>query len=167
MRIIKLAIISFIFLFLLITIISLFIPSHVRISKAININAEKDSLFAFIADTGKWYLWHPAYQQTAAKTLQNRITITPLITNDSLVVMQLNLPGKKSLNSSWQVYHHRDTDSLTLQWYLDFNLKWYPWQKFSSLLYEERYGTMMQNGLTNLREITEHPPSHLINSYKR
>ncbi|HVE60520.1 MAG TPA: hypothetical protein VNA26_01785 [Chitinophagaceae bacterium] len=39
---------------------------------------------------------------------------------------------------------------------MDFHLKWYPWQKFSSLLYEERYGTMMQNGLTNLKEITEH-----------
>ena len=157
MRIIKLAIISFVFLFLLITGISLFIPSNVRISKAINIKAEKDSLFALIQDTGKWYRWHPAYQQTHINTLQNKIIITPLVSNDSLIAMQINLPGKKLINSSWQVYHNSLRDSLTLQWYMDFNLKWYPWEKFSSLLYEEKYGTMMQTGLSNLKGITERP----------
>ncbi len=156
MRIIKLAIISIVFLFLLITIFSLFIPSHIRISKAINIKAEKDSLFALIADTGKWYRWHPAYQQTSQ---QNKIIISPLVSNDSLISMQLSLPEKKSIVSSWQVYHNSPGDSLTLQWYLDFKLKWYPWQKFSSLLYEEKYGTMMQAGLTNLKEITERSSS--------
>jgi len=159
MRIIKLAVISFVFLFLLISGISLFIPADIRISKAINIKAEKDSLFALIADTGQWYRWHPAYRQTQANTSLKRITITPLITNDSLIVMQLNFPGKKSLISNWQFYNLRN-DSLTLQWYLDFNLKWYPWQKFSSLVYEDRYGTIMQNGLSNLKEITERPSSH-------
>ena len=158
MRFIKLAVISFVFLFLLITGISLFIPADIRVSKAINIKAEKDSLFALIADTGQWYRWHPAYRQTHTNTSLKRITITPLITNDSLIVMQLNFPGKKSINSSWQVYNLRN-DSLTLQWYLDFNLTWYPWQKFSSLLYEERYGIMMQNGLRNLKEISERHPS--------
>jgi len=158
MRIIKLAVISFVFLFLLITIISLFIPSHIRISKAINIKAEKDSLFALIADTGKWHFWHPAYQRTIINTVENKIKITTLIDNDSLIAMQLNLPEKKSFKSSWQVYQLQD-DSLTLQWFMNFNLKWYPWHKFSSLLYEERYGIMMQNGLTNLKEISERHPS--------
>lgn len=160
MRIIKLAIISFAFLFLLITAISLFIPSHIRISKAINIGAEKDSLFALIADTNKWYRWHPAYQQTSANTQENKIKISPLIKNDSLISMKLNLRNKKSITSSWQVYHQSPGDSLTLQWYLDFTLTWYPWEKFSSLLYEEKYGVMMQNGLTNLKEITERSPLH-------
>jgi len=159
MRIIKLAIISFIFLFLLITIISLFIPSHVRISKAININAEKDSLFALIADTGNWYRWHPAYRQTSTNSGQNKIIISPRLSNDSLISMQLSLPEKNSIVSSWQVYQNSSSDSLTLQWYLDFNLKWYPWEKFGSLLYEEKYGTMMQTGLSNLKEITERPSS--------
>ncbi len=159
MRIIKLAVISFVFLFLLITIISLFIPSHIRISKAINIKAEKDSLFALIADTGKWHLWHPAYQRTIINTVENKIKITPLIDSDSLIAMQLNLPEKKSFKSSWQVYQLQD-DSLTLRWFMDFNLNWYPWHKFSSLLYEDKYGTMMQNGLSNLKEITERPSSH-------
>ena len=159
MRFIKLAVISFVFLFLLITGISLFIPSHIRISKAINIKAEKDSLFALIADTGKWHLWHPAYQRTIINTVENKIKITTLIDNDSLIAMQLNLPEKKSFKSSWQVYQLQD-DSLTLQWYMDFNLTWYPWHKFSSLLYEDKYGTIMQNGLSNLKEITERPSSH-------
>src|SRR5215204_538960 len=61
MRVIKLAILSFIFLFLLVTIISLFIPGHIRISKATNIAA--DDQMAYVYYTGqltKWTEWHPA-----------------------------------------------------------------------------------------------------------
>ena len=48
MRLIKLAIISFVFLFLVVTAISLLIPSHIRISKATNIAPPKDSVLALI-----------------------------------------------------------------------------------------------------------------------
>ncbi|HVE60521.1 MAG TPA: hypothetical protein VNA26_01790 [Chitinophagaceae bacterium] len=96
MRFIKLPLISFVFLFLLITIISLFFPSHVRISKAINIKAEKETVFALIADTSQWYRWHPAYMQKPGYTGQNKITIVPLINNDSLIMMELNSAGKKN-----------------------------------------------------------------------
>jgi hypothetical protein len=43
MKLIKLAIISIVLLFLLVTAVSLLFPSHVRISRAPDINASKDS----------------------------------------------------------------------------------------------------------------------------
>ena len=61
MRFIKLAILSFIFLFLVVTAISLLIPSHIRISKAINIAPPKDSVLALIGDQNRWPQWHPAF----------------------------------------------------------------------------------------------------------
>ena len=60
MRIIKLAILSFIFLFLLVTIISLFIPGHIRISKATNIVADDTVVYTHIKDLPEWKEWHPA-----------------------------------------------------------------------------------------------------------
>ena len=57
MRIIKLAIISFIFFALLITGISLFFPSHIRISKAIDIRTGKEEVMAQVADAANWKNW--------------------------------------------------------------------------------------------------------------
>ncbi len=59
MRIIKLALISIIFFSLLLTIMSLFIPSHIRIIKAINIVANRDSVMNPIKDASKWKNWYP------------------------------------------------------------------------------------------------------------
>jgi hypothetical protein len=35
---------------------------------------------------------------------------------------------------------------------MDFQLAWYPWQKFSSLFYERTYGAMMERGLANFKK---------------
>src|SRR4030095_16742904 len=60
MRVVKLAILSFIFLFLLVTIISLFIPGYIRISKATNIVADDTVVYTHIKDLPEWIKWHPA-----------------------------------------------------------------------------------------------------------
>ena len=60
MRLLKLAILSFIFLFLLITLISLFIPGSIRISKATNIAADDKVVYTYIDDLPDWRQWHPA-----------------------------------------------------------------------------------------------------------
>ena len=48
MRFIKLALISLVFLFAVVTAISLVIPSHIRLSKVVTTRPEKDSIFSLI-----------------------------------------------------------------------------------------------------------------------
>ncbi len=157
MRLIKLVIISFVCFFLLLTGFSLLIPSQVRISKAINIGAEKDSIFLLITDTSKWKNWHPGFQKNVQQQHSNlsSIIITKVEQNDSLIIMKLNSTGRKTMVNGWQVYNYASTDSLTLQWYMDFHLQWYPWQKFGSLFYEKTYGVMMEQGLSNIKQMSE------------
>jgi hypothetical protein len=155
MRLIKLAILSFIFLFLIITAISLLIPSHIRISKAINIAPPKDSIFALIKDAKSWPQWHPAFMPTDSFRKIPQIQIIPVTTNDSELVFQLKQQDKRPVLNGWKIYEHASTDSLTLQWYMDFHLKWYPWQKFGSLIYENTYGVMMEQGLGNLKKAVQ------------
>ncbi len=154
MRIIKLAGISAIFFFLLLTAISLLVPSTVRLSKAINIGAEKKEILSLVSDTTAWGAWHPGFKrapgQPAAPT-----EIKPVSNTDSLVVMEVNRPGRPPVVNGWQVYQYASTDSITVQWFMDFKLKWYPWQKFGSLFYEATYGTMMQQGLASMKELAE------------
>jgi hypothetical protein len=72
MRVIKLAILSFIFLFLLVTTISLFIPSHIRISRATDINSTKQGVMSLIADPLKWKEWYPGADSLAILYIEGK-----------------------------------------------------------------------------------------------
>lgn len=149
MRIIKLGLISFVFIFVLVFLISLLIPSHIRISRATNLPNHRDSIFSLLKNEK---LWHPAYLDSSTSFQTNGVQKTITAQNDSTFVYTLQQQGRKPVISGWQLYGTSSSDSLTLQWYMDFKLSWYPWEKFSSLFYERTYGTMMETGLANLKK---------------
>ena len=150
MKLIKLAILSIVVLFLVALGISLLIPSHIRISRAANFPAPAGSVLAPVTDTLQWKNWNPPFMKPDSGLAPGASTrITPLRQTDSLFEVRLS-QGARSVVSGWQLYSHSRTDSLTLQWYMDFDLKWYPWEKFSSLFFEATYGNMMEKGLANL-----------------
>jgi hypothetical protein len=157
-RLIKLAIISFVLLFIVATAVSLMIPSRVRISKAINIYGQKDSILALISDQSRWPQWHPAFMPDPVVRKIPAIKVSVLNRTDSSVTMQLQQGDKKPIINGWTLYRYASSDSLTLQWYMDFHLHWYPWEKFSSMLYESVYGTMMEKGLQNIKNIEQGMP---------
>ncbi|HMK26667.1 MAG TPA: hypothetical protein VK483_11625 [Chitinophagaceae bacterium] len=171
MRVIKLGIISVIVFSILITGISLFFPSHVRISKAINIYAKKDSVLAEVKDARRWKKWYPGFELTADSSFSadgvmidytDPLKATYIIINrpksdgDSVIAATVN-KGQLGNDITWNCISYPDsnmnerTELVTLQWYMDFHLRWYPWEKFSSLLLEKRYGAMMEQGLTRLK----------------
>ena len=155
MRLIKLALASIIFIFLVGTAISLLIPSHIRISKAINLLSPKDSIFVLVANRERWKEWHPAFM--AGKDIPKFpvINIVSKKQVDNEVILVLQQGNHSPVPNGWKIYEHASVDSITLQWYMDFNLKWYPWKKFSSLFFENTYGVMMEQGLSNIKKITE------------
>lgn len=148
-RILKLGLISFVVIFVIMTLISLMFPSHIRISKATNLSNKRDSIFALLQNEKAW---HPAYSDSASPEAAN-IKQTLIEQTDSTLVKELQQPGKKVVVNGWQLYGSSSSDSLTLQWYMDFNLRWYPWEKFSSLFFEPTYGRMMEQGLGNIKKI--------------
>jgi hypothetical protein len=150
MRIIKLGIISFVIIFGIITLISLLFPSHIRLSKATNVPNKRDSIFALLKNEKAW---HPVYSDSASSVQMNQIQRTTVEQTDSTLIIQLQQPGRKPVINGWQIYGTPASDSLTIQWYMDFQLSWYPWEKFSSLFYERTYGAMMEQGLSNLKRV--------------
>jgi hypothetical protein len=134
--------------------ISLMIPSHIRISKAINIHGSKDSIFALIKDQNRWRQWHPAFIPADSARNFPSIHITKINENDTAIIFKLQQSNKRPVLNGWQIYN-LSADSLTLQWYMDFRIKWYPWQKFGSMFYENTYGVLMEQGLTNIKNLTE------------
>lgn len=169
MQIIKLAILSFVILFLLVTGISLFIPSHIRISKAVNVQVPVDSVFQQIDDIHQWKNWYPPFKNDGIAALKEKHTengklVSAVLNNTSIdlqerknneITATMRTADKNPVTSSWKVITYSQSDSTTIQWYLDFRLKWYPWEKFSSLLYEKTYGVQLEQGLTNLKSVLQ------------
>ena len=164
MRIIKLGLISLIVFSFLFTGISLFFPSHIRISKAIDIKTEKDSAMKQLNDPANWKKWYPGADTSDFFVADGKIIgiitgdLKGLIitgTTDSSVLTANAGPNSKKGESGWNIFYGSTPNSVTIQWYMDFHLRWYPWEKFSSLLLEKRYGPLMEKGLSNLKILLE------------
>jgi len=61
---------------------------------------------------------------------------------------------QKKVVTGWNILPDRDS-TVTVQWYMDFTLRWYPWEKFSSILFEKQYGPQMEQGLARLKNLLE------------
>ncbi len=169
MRILKLALISFIILFLLITGISLFIPSHIRISKAINVYANKPAVMTQISNAANWKNWYPGLDSTKPlyvngkmkgiifnqSDAKNPVYIKIDKESENEITAQYVNKKRRPVINGWKIISYPAVDSLTVQWYMDFRLPWYPWEKFRSLLFEKLYGSRMEQGLANLKALVE------------
>jgi hypothetical protein len=153
LRLIKLALISVFFLFLLWTGISLLIPSRVRISRATNIDAPPQRLLALVNDSSQWRTWHPWFADS--NTTASSVRFIYQERSDTQTIVLLQHPGVRDLQQAFRIYRLGGSDSITVQWYSDFHLRWYPWEKFSSLFFEQTYGSMMETGIRNLKERAE------------
>lgn len=164
MRFIKLAIISFVFFFLLITGISLFIPSTVRISRAIEINASPAVVMNQVGEPVNWKNWFPVedsvrflYVNGEIKGILLDSLQGLLITGrtDTTVTASQSGPRAGNMSTGWFIVPGSGPANTTVQWWMAFKLRWYPWEKFSSLIFEKKYGSRMELGLSRLKRIAE------------
>jgi hypothetical protein len=164
MRFLKLALISLVALFGIILLISLLLPSHVRISRAIDINAPVEKIYPLLSDIKQWEKWNEyvrAYHNRIAETdMLKADEIAIFITGNrkSLVTADWQQPSGNKFGSGFAIIGANIAHShaiTTVQWYFDFHLKWYPWEKFQSIIYDQQLGPIMEKSLTGLKRIAE------------
>ena len=166
MKLIKLAVISFVFFFLLITAFSLLVPSRVTISKVVEITAPKEKLMEQLSDPVQWKNWYPNAANASllvidgvpkgihsGRNTEQGLMITS-VEPDAVKAKNVG-PGAKDVSTGWNIMNAERSGTYTVQWYMEFRLKWYPWEKFSSLLFDKQYGSQMQTGLDNLKKQLE------------
>lgn len=151
MRLIKLVLISAVVFFLLLTAMSLLIPSNIRISRAIDIRSASRDVYPYLKDQSKWPLWNAYFKDSSKKFKVSTISST-----DSLVLTRWK-SGDKTFQSGMAVYNQVE-GTVTVQWYFDFTLSWYPWEKIASIIYDGQLGTPMQESLTELKTLVEANP---------
>ena len=161
MKLLRFVFICFVFFALLITVFSLLIPAHIRISRATDIRASQDSVLMRIQNPAQWKNWYPGADSASLIYENGKITGIATGSNkglqlecisDSLIIAA---NADKKMSMGWQIFPAAAPNTTTIQWYMNFKLRWYPWEKFSSLLLEKRYGPLMEKGLSNLKKLVE------------
>jgi hypothetical protein len=147
MKFIKLAAISVVVFSLLLFFMSLLFPSQVRVSRAININASKKKIQERIKDLSTWPEWNQLYN--------DNVNIT-IVSADS---QYINTRWQYKQNVLYSSFMTEESAHITvLQWYFDFRVKWYPWQKIGSIMFDKQFGPPMESSLNNLKKLVEKSP---------
>ncbi len=147
-------------LFGLITLMSLLLPSHIRISRAIDITATREKIYDQIVNFNQWDAWNEYIHTYHNKRIENdelkadEMTVSFTGKTDSLLTTAWQQPGGTKFGSGFAVIA-QDSNHTTVQWYFDFYLNWYPWEKFQSIVYDQQFGPLMEKTLANLKKITE------------
>jgi hypothetical protein len=161
MRLIKLAIISAVVLFLVVLGISSLIPSHVRISRAVNIRQSPRDISYWVFDIDDWQSWNELVKGIHPSKIQYR---DHQLVTDSLTIKVIHATAD-TVKTVWKshsgreiagVFTFQQSGEVTIvQWYFDFHQRWYPWEKFASINFDKQWGPLMEKSLDNLKNILE------------
>lgn len=164
MKLLKLALISLVIFAVLVLCLSLIFPSHIRVSRAVNIDAPQDSVLPLLTDLRHWQSWNEFvntgsatpvnYTDTSINADHFHVSKLPVI-QDTMNVTWLQQSGRVTTAAfTWYTSDH----VTVVQWYFDIHLRWYPWEKFSSLLVENQLGQPMERSLAQLKKLAEQSP---------
>jgi hypothetical protein len=160
--------------FILITLISLLIPSRVMTTKSVTIHAPKEKISAAIKDLQAWKKWHPVFRNdSTAMTISkpssgvgahadwtqagktNNLTITGVFTEG--IKISLNRPGEKPVENSILILPVEEAGTYHVEWRSLTKLKWYPWEKFAGIFVSDITGPGYEAALNQLKKYIEIP----------
>jgi hypothetical protein len=75
------------------------------------------------------------------------------VTNDE--VRAVFTWNDRKIPTGWVIVSSAGGGDVTVQWYIDFHLRWYPWEKFTSFLFEKIYEPQLKQGVEQLKIAAE------------
>lgn len=151
MRVIKLGIISAVVFFILFTLGGLLLPSHNIVSRAVNIKVKPASILPLVQNKSAWHLWIEGMDST---TLNKRQQVQIVAVSDSLVVANWNTAEANYVTKFRFIYNPGQAVTI-VQWQFEQEVKWYPWERISSLMNDKILGTLMEKNLAKLQMVVE------------
>jgi hypothetical protein len=140
MRSVSFFLASLLILFLLITCIGLFLPAHVTISRAVD-----------IPSAANWPVVTAGDRTIGLRTPNGNLLLIRSKDDSTVLVKGLEAASVDS-DMGFRLIGAPTDRQVTVQWYMNFYFDWYPWERFSSLLLENKFGTIMEQGLRQLEQ---------------
>ena len=159
-------------LFIFITILSLFIPSKLMVSRAVVINAGAGKVFSEVNNLQNWKHWQPVFMNDSSqihfktdatgisnycewesKGKMNIIEITSK--NNNSIAAILKRPAENDVQNTISVLPLADSNQVQAEWNVLIKLKWYPWEKFYGIFIEKITGQGYEDALNSLKKYVE------------
>lgn len=161
--------------FVLITLISLLIPSQVVTVKSVTLHAPQEKIVAAISDLQAWKKWHPVFTEASnnivisnpssgknAKAIwaQNGKTNTIEITEPFAqgIKFDVSREGEKPVHTSLAALPMQEPGTFQVEWKALTKLRWYPWEKFAGIFVTEMTGPGYEHALNQLKQYIENTP---------
>jgi hypothetical protein len=159
-------------LFIMVTLVSLLIPSTVIVARGVAINGDADKVYKEVSNLRNWKHWHPVFKQDSINVNYsadsglnsfcewttndkiNRLQIDSLLGDRVTIV--LSRPGQNNVVNTIRLLPIPGDRSVQVEWRAFVKLKWYPWEKFYGLFIEKTSGDNYENALNSLKEYIEH-----------
>ncbi len=171
MRLIKPFIIGIVGLFIVITLLSLLIPSKIKVSRATVINASVSKIAAQITDLKNWKNWQPLFKSDAAVitfstpsnaanaycdiTYNNKVTHLQVTAIDSSSIhFLLTAQGEDVIENEISLTPVVD-GQVQVEWKALTILPWYPWEKFYGIFIDKLTGSGYESSLQGLKDYME------------
>jgi hypothetical protein len=151
MRVIKLGFISVVVFFVLFTLGGLLLPSHNIVSRAVNIKAKPASILPLVQNKSAWHFWIEG-MDSAATDKRQQVQIVSV--SDSLVVANWKT-AESDYTTKFRFIYNPGQAVTIVQWQFEQDVKWYPWERISSLMNDKILGTLMEKNLAKLQLIVE------------
>ena len=164
------------FLFGVITLLSLIIPSTVMSAKSIEVRGEKAFIYQQISDLREWKNWHPTFMQIDSADKQIKTTassdLLSLQKNEGNIysikkvsadTANVHFEGLKNSDVARDIYYsvqqQEQSDTYTVEIKSVEHLRWYPWDKFRGLFHEQSQGPFLEMVLNSLKKYVETKPT--------
>lgn len=163
-------------LFAVVTIIGLFIPSSVKISRGIIISADSVAVHNELSDVKNWNQWMPWITSDSGALVQlSVITDQPGsyfkwkgLNNQSSGIITLQQISPDVIDVLYQLKDMNDAEGgfrlqssgalkqeTEVQWFMEYKLKWYPWERFYGIFLDKIIAPAFDKGLEQLKKYTE------------
>lgn len=173
MRIIKAMVAGATGLFIFITLLSLLIPAHPKVSRTIMINTlSTEKVMSQLTDLANWKKWHPVFSSQAVSVLPGKISsgkgaecdviynaksthVTIMSVDTSSVIIEFKSQGENDITNQLIISAVQPMQQTKVDWVATTHLQWYPWQKFFAIFIDKLTGPGYEAALQALKNHVE------------
>ena len=159
-------------LFIMVTLVSLLIPSKVTVTRGEVVNASGARVFSEIANIRHWQNWQPVFKETPVKlSFSNDSTVAGsycqwegrgrknklqfISVTENQVTVSLTSTGDNEVINTISVLPLADSSRVQVEWRAVTKLNWYPWEKFYGIFVEKLTGSGYETILKSLKTYVE------------